>query len=147
MIKRSFLFFFFALSLPSLVCSGELTSVERRRIESEATDAFNVILHLWKEGKYEDLYGHGHRKSQSSHSKEDFMSKMRKKVNEMALSWEKVRDVEAEVVSRKLAYVKAKIGYRKKKGGETRFVTESYRMTHEDSQWRIDLSQLIRSPF
>ena len=134
--------------IPSLAFAGGLTATEKKKIESDATGAFDIMFGLWKAGKYEDLYEYGSRKSHSSISKEDFVTRMTKKSYELASSWETIRDLEAEVASRKLVYVRAKIGYRSKKGvGDTKFRTETYRLELGGDRWRIDLSKILRSPF
>jgi hypothetical protein len=147
MMRRIFFLFILAGFIPSLVFSAGLTPSEKRKIESDATDAFHVILRLWKDGKFEDLYECGNRRSQTSISKENFVIKMRKKSYEWASSWETIRDIEAEVASHKLVYMRAKIGYRSKGGGDTKFRTGTYRIELEGDRWRIDLSKISRSPF
>ena len=133
--------------IPSLAFSGSLRPTEKKEIESDATAAFHMIIRLWKDGKFEDLYEHGYRRSQIPLTKENFVTKMRNKSHEFASSWETIRDMETEVASRKLVYVKAKIGYRSKGGGDTKFVTGTYRVEFERGRWRIDLSKVLRSPF
>jgi len=147
MIKRALLVLLLAGIVPGLAFSAGLTQGEKRKIESDAVDTFQIIFGFWKDGKCADLYEYGYRKNQTSISKEDFTSKMRKKSYEMAMSWERIRDIEAEVSSGKSVYVRAKIGYRKKGGGNTKFLTETYRMVFEGDRWRIDLSKVLRSPF
>jgi hypothetical protein len=148
MIRRNLLLLVLVSLVPSLAFSGSLTTTEKKKIESDATDAFNMMFGLWRAGKYEDLYEYGCRKSHTSISKENFLIKMRKKSYELASSWETIRDIEAEVSSRKLVYVRAKIGYRSKaRAGDTKFRTETYRLELEGDRWRIDLSKILRSPF
>jgi len=147
MRKRILLLIVLVSLIPSLAFSGSLTPTEKRKIESDATDAFDMIFRLWKDGKYEDLYEYGVRRSHTSISKENFVVKMRSKSYELALSWETIRDIEAEVTSHKLVYVRAKIGYRNKSGGDTKFRTETYRIEFEGDKWRIDLSKILRNTF
>jgi hypothetical protein len=148
MTRRNLLLLVLVSLAPSLAFAGGLTTTEKKKIESDATGAFDMMFGLWKAGKYEDLYEYGSQKSHASISKENFVSKMRKKSYELASSWETIRDREAEVSSRKLVYMKAKIGYRSKKGvGATEFRTETYRLQLEGDRWRIDLSKILRSPF
>ncbi len=147
MIKRVSLLLLFVSLVPGLAFSGGLTQGEKRKIESDAVDAFHIIFDLWKDGKCADLYEYGHRKNQAAISREDFTKKMRKKSYEMASSWERIRDIEAEVASDKSVYVKAKIGYRKKRGGDTKFLTQTFRMIFEGDRWRIDLSKVLSCPF
>jgi len=147
MARGLFLLFILIVFIPGLAVSGGLTSTERRRIESDATDSLKTIVDFWKNGKWEDLYDYGHRKSQTSISKESFVNRMKNKSYEWASSWETIKDIEAEVESHKLVYVKAKVGYKRKGGGDTKFLTETYRMIFEEERWRIDLSKILRSPF
>jgi len=148
MIRRNLLLLVFLSLVPSFAFAGGLTATEKNEIESDATGAFNMIFGHWKAGRYEDLYEYGSRRSHTSISKENFVTKMRKKSYELASSFETIRDVQADVASRKLVYIRAKIGYRSKRGtGDTKFRTETYRMELEGDTWRIDLSKVLRSPF
>jgi len=148
MIRRNLLLCLLVSLVPSFSFAGGLTATEKKEIESTATRAFDMIFGLWKAGKYEDLYEYGCRRNHTSISKENFVTKMRKKSYELASSWETIRDLEAEAVSRKLVYMRAKIGYRSKTGaGDTKFRTETHRMELEGDRWRIDLSKILRSPF
>jgi hypothetical protein len=148
MIRRHLLLLVLVGLMPSLAFAGSLTATEKKKIESDATGAFDMMFGLWKAGKYEDLYEHGSRKSHTSIAKENFVIKMKKKSYELASSWETIRDLEAEAASRKSVYIRAKIGYRSKKGaGDTKFRTETYRLELEGDRWRIDLSKILRSPF
>ncbi len=148
MLRRNLLLLVLMSLVPSSALAGGLTATEKKKIESEASGAFDMMFGLWKDGKYEDLYAYGSRRSRTSISKENFVIRMGKKSYELASSWETIRDREAEVTSRKLVYIRAKIGYRSKGGpGDTKFRTETYRLELEGDRWRIDLSKILRSPF
>jgi hypothetical protein len=148
MIRRVLLLVLFVSLISSIAFSEGLTPTEKKKIESDATGAFDMTFRLWKDRKYEELYEYGSRRSHASISKENFVTKMRNKSYELASSWETIRDIEAEVASRKLVYVRAKVGYRTKRGaGDTKFRTETYRIQFEGDRWRIDLSKILRSPF
>jgi len=148
MLRGSLVLLVLMSLVPSLALAGGLTATEKEKIQSDAIGAFDMMFGLWKEGKYEDLYVYGSRRSHAATSKESFVIKMRKKSYELASSWETIRDREAEVASRKLVYITAKIGYRAKSGaGDTKFRTETYRLELEGDRWRIDLSKILRSPF
>jgi hypothetical protein len=64
----------------------------------------------------------------------------------LASSWEAIQDVESDMVSHKSVYVKAKIGYKRKKGGDTKFVTETFKMSLEGERWRTNLSKFLANP-
>ena len=120
--------------------------VNLRRIESDVTDAFENIIFLWKNGKYDALYECGSLKSCKHVSKEDFEKRMAKQSWELATSWETVRKIQVSVKNSTLAYVTATIGYKPKTGGEPRFQTKTYEMRFEKNVWRIGLEKLLHFP-
>ena len=138
--------FIFSFLVPALVLSANLTPTEKRRIEYEATEALKTIISLWKDGKFEELYEYGNRAKQTSISKESFVRRMQKKSWGLASSWEAIQNVEGDVVSPRSVYVRAKIGYKRKTGGDTRFVTETFKMSLEGGRWRTDLSKFLAGP-
>jgi hypothetical protein len=112
-------------------------------IEGDVIDSFKMIISLWKDAKYQALYDHGDQKSRRSVNREQFEHRMTKKRIGLASSWETIGDIEVEVKSTTLAYVTAKIGLKPTRGGETKFRTESYRMSLEKGMWKIDLSKIL----
>ena len=134
------------LIVPTSLVSADLTAEERRRIGLSAREALKEVLSLWKDGKYEELYEYGYRTNQVSLSKENFIKRMKNKPWELSTAWEAVRDVEADVVSPRSVYVRAKLGFRKKTGDETRFTTETFQMTMEGDRWRTGLYKIISCP-
>lgn len=143
-MKRSI--FIFLVLIPTLVLSANLTPTEKRRIEYEAAEALKTMISLWKDGKFEELYEYGNRANQVSISKENFIRQMHHKSWVLASSWETIRNVEGDVASSRSVYVRAKIGYKRKMGGDPRFVTETFKMSLEGGRWRTDLSKILRSP-
>jgi hypothetical protein len=122
-----------------------LTPGEKRRIESGAIDTFEAIISLWKRGRYDEIYEYGDRISRKMMSKEKFISEMSLTGCVLASSWETVRDIEAQVISQKRVYVKAKMGFKGLRGlGETRFFTQTFEMTLDKNEWRIELRKLLK---
>jgi len=113
------------------------------KIEGDVIESVKTILSLWKDGKYHALYDHGDQKSRMAVSKEQFEHRMTKKGIGLASSWETIRDIKVEVKSPTLAYVTVKIGFKPTRGGETRFRTETYRMSFEKGMWKINLSKIL----
>ena len=134
------------LVIPTSLLSADLTPGEKRQIGSSAEEALKEVISLWKDGKYEELYEYGYRTNQVSLSKEDFIRRMKNKSWELSTAWETIRDVEADVVSPRSVYVRARLGFRKKTGGETRFVTETFQITMEGDRWRTGLYKIISCP-
>jgi hypothetical protein len=61
----------------------------------------------------------------------------------LASSWETLRDIQVDVESATLAYATARIGFKPKKGGETIFRTETYRLLFEKGMWKISLEKIL----
>lgn len=120
-------------------------SVNLNKIESDVMDVFKTIITLWKNGKYDALYEYGDRKSRTGVNKEDFKRRMASKGLELAPSWETVNDIKVDIKSPTLVYTTAKIGYRSKKGGDTKFRTETYSMAFENGLWKINLQKILNA--
>jgi hypothetical protein len=68
---------------------------------------------------------------------------MRKKGVGLASSWETLRDIQVDVESATLAYATVRIGLKPTRGGETKFRTETYRMSFENRIWKINLTKIL----
>ena len=134
------------LVIPTSLLSADLTPGEKQRIGSSAEEALREVISLWKDSKYEELYEYGYRTNQVSLSKENFIRRMKNRSWELSTAWETIRDVEADVVSPRSVYVRARLGFRRKTGGETKFVTETFQMTMEGDRWRTGLYKIISCP-
>jgi hypothetical protein len=134
------------LVIPTPLLGTNLTPAEKHGIRSSAEEALKEVFSLWKDGKYEELYEYGYLTNQVSLSKKNFIRRMKNKSWELSTTWETIRDVEADVVSPRSVYVRAKIGFRKKAGNETRFVTETFQLTMEGDRWRTGLYKIISCP-
>lgn len=121
----------------------EKERINRNKIEGDVIESIKTILSLWKDGKYNAMYDHGDQKSRRAVNKEDFEHRMTKKGIGLASSWETLRDIQVDVKSATLAYATVKIGYKPVRGGETKFRTETYRMSFEKGMWKINLTKLL----
>ena len=121
----------------------EKERINRNKIEGDVIESIKTILSLWKDGKYNAMYDHGDQKSRRAVNKEDFEHRMTKKGIGLASSWETLRDIQVDVKSATLAYATVKIGYKPARGGETKFRTETYRMSFEKGMWKINLTKLL----
>ncbi len=123
----------------------EKEKVNKNRIEGDVIESVKTILSLWKDRKYSVLYGRGDRKSRMAVNQEDFEQRMTRMTIGLASSWETLRDIEVDVKNATLAYATVKIGLKPVKGGETKFRTETYRMSLENGMWRIGLAKILRA--
>ncbi len=127
------------------LAAKEKESINKNRIEGDVVGSVKTILSLWKDGKYNELYDHGDQKSRRAIGREDFENRMRKKGIGLASSWETLRDIQVDVESATLAYATIRIGLKPKKGGETRFRTETYRLPFEKGMWKINLQKILQT--
>lgn len=146
MLRKIIFLLTILLVIPTSLLSADLPPGEKRRIGSSAEEALREVISLWKEGKYEELYEYGYRTNQVSLSKENFIRRMKNRSWDLSTAWETIRDVEADVVSPRSVYVRARLGFRRKTGGETKFVTETFQMTMEGDRWRTGLYKIISCP-
>ena len=121
----------------------EKEAINVNKIEGDVIESVKTILSLWKDGKYDLLYHCGDQKSRMAVNKEEFERRMKKKGIGLASSWETIRDIQVEVKSATLAYATARIGFKSTRGGETRFRTETYRMSFEKGMWKISLTKIL----
>jgi hypothetical protein len=119
---------------------------DKRKTESEVTDALLTIASLWQSDRYGELYEYGTTSSKGSLSKEEFVRRMLGKKWGLASSWQTIRDVEVDVKRPTLAYARAKVGYKPKQGGKTETRTETFQMVLENEAWRINLSKILSAP-
>jgi len=129
---------------------GQLAGKEKERvninkIEGDVIESVKTILSLWKDGRYDVLYDHGDQKSRMAVSKEEFEHRMKKRGIRLASSWETIRDIQIDVKSATLAHATVKIGFKPPRGGETKFRTETYRMSFENGMWRINLMKILNA--
>jgi hypothetical protein len=117
--------------------------IDKNKVEDDVIDSVKTIFSLWKGEKYDVLYDHGDQKSRRAVNREDFKHRMKKKGIRLASSWETIRDIQVDVKSATLAYATAKIGFKATQGGETKFRTETYRMSLERGKWKINLTKLL----
>lgn len=120
---------------------------ERGQIETEALEAFRVILALWKEELYFELYDLGSETTRNRISREDFAQRM------VELSWVPHGELNPKYLNssfsfRTMVHVAARVQYRHKFNAAIEFhKDQSFILLEEEGVWRIDLVQLIRAPF
>ncbi len=127
------------------LAAKEKESIHKNRIEGDVVEFFKTILSLWKNEKYNELYDHGDQKSRRAVGREDFERRMKKNGIGLASSWEMLRDIQVDVQSATLAFATVRIGLKPKKGGETKFRTETYRVPLEKGTWKINLQGILQT--
>jgi len=137
-----------ALALPAGgAARAAPTAPEQARIEREALAAFQHVMQLWREELYFELYDLGMETTQARISREDFAQRM------VRLSWVPEGELNPKFLStdfrfRTLVYVRARIKYRNKFKPEENFTKDrTVLLLRENDVWRVDLVELVRSPF
>ncbi len=120
---------------------------ERRIIEKDAVRAFQQIITLWREELYFELYDEGWEDSRARITLEEFAQRM------VELPWVPKGELDAKFLEtdfrhRTMVYLKARMAFRHK-FDPTKSYTKNYStlLMKEDGRWRIDLIQIIRSPY
>jgi hypothetical protein len=120
---------------------------EQRKIESEALESFRRIMTLWREEVYFELYDQGTAASKARITREEFAQRM------VQLEWLPAGEINPRFLKpeyrfRTMVYVQARIPYKNKfNTGDPFAKDQSVLLLLEDGQWKIDLVQLIRSPY
>jgi hypothetical protein len=120
---------------------------EERKIEAQALEAFRRMLTLWREEVYFELYDQGMEASKARISRENFAQRM------VQLEWLPQGDPAPRYLSanyrfRTLTYVKVRVLYRNKFNPSQQFSKDqSFLLTQEQGAWKVDLVDLIRSPY
>lgn len=120
---------------------------EARRIEAQAMEVFNRILTLWREEVYFELYAYGTQASRKRITQEAFAQRM------VELGWipsgePNPKYFRPEYQFRTLVYIQVRIPYRNKFNPRSRFSKQQVLLLmKEEGIWRVDLVQLLRSPF
>lgn len=120
---------------------------ELHHISEQAKSAFGEFLQLWQEERYFEMYEHGKRQSRAQLTMEEYATRM------VELDWVPVGleteiPVEIDYQFRTMLYVNATVLFQHKNYYDLRFPRkQSFLLIWEDNAWRLDLLQMIRSPY
>lgn len=97
------------------------------------------ILDLWRDGRYDDLYG---RTSGGSDGKESFSRRLSGSPRRPACCWEKLQEAQVSLKDGHKAVVHARFGFEESLPG-TRFVTRGISLKKEHGVWTVSRSDLL----
>ncbi|HJV64546.1 MAG TPA: hypothetical protein VJ550_02310 [Geomonas sp.] len=128
------------------LCSADPAQARRRAIvtqppavsEQEVLRDFELILDLWRDGRYNELF---ERTATSRQSKEQFAKALASAPRRPACCWEKMQEARVSMSSERAATVRARLGFDRSIPG-TEFVTRGVRLKKEDGVWMISQSDL-----
>jgi len=120
---------------------------EQEQIEARALEAFRVMVALWREELYFELYDLGSEATRGRITREEFAQRM------VELSYVPKGELNPKYLKSKLrfrtlVYIATRIEYRHKFDVDRTFHRDhGFLLLEEDSAWRVDLIQLIRAPY
>ncbi len=134
-------------TIPARTAWSEPNFFEKRKIELQALEAFKEIISRWREEVYFELYDSGMEESQGRITRQEFAQRM------VELSWVPRGELNPKFLKlryhfRTMVYVTARVPYRHK-FDQTRSFSKDQTMVMvwEKGKWRVDLIELIRSPY
>ena len=134
-------------SVLSNASTRQPTPAELEAIRKETEIVFQTFLQLWQEERYFELYEYGKKHSRNQLTIEEFATRM------VELDWVPVglhseKTPEVNYRYRTLLYVDAAILFRHKSIMDLQLSKQqSFLLIKEEGKWRVDLLQMIRSPF
>ena len=149
-ILSRLIIFFCLLTIFSVLSNASTrqpTPAELEAIRKETEIVFQTFLQLWQEERYFELYEYGKKHSRNQLTIEEFATRM------VELDWVPVglhseKTPEVNYRYRTLLYVDAAILFRHKSIMDLQLSKQqSFLLIKEEGKWRVDLLQMIRSPF
>jgi hypothetical protein len=125
--------------LTALPLWGKQAVADAEAIRNEATRGFEEILELWRDGRYDDLYGRT--LISGKDTKEAFTRTMSSGRLKPSCCWERVQEVGVSVRTPVNVVIRAKLGLEGSEGME--YKTKSFKLAKEDGIWRIAQSELV----
>jgi len=110
----------------------------RTATEQEVLRDFELILDLWRDGRYDDLY----QRTAGKGSREQFAERLAAGTRKPACCWEKMQDARVSLKSPRAAVVRARLGFEGGMSG-TEFVTGEIDLKKGDGFWTISRSDLM----
>ena len=114
-------------------------AVNRSNAEQAVLRDFELILDLWRDGRYDDLF---ERTAAGKNSKEQLAEKLASATRRPACCWEKMQDAQVSLKSERAAVVRARLGFEGNVSG-TVFVTKGINLKKEGDLWLISQSELF----
>ena len=154
--------FWIPVGLALLLCgsvqvqAGSAVSGKQKEAAIEsAKESLIQMVHLWKEGRYAELYELGTSRSRQRLSLETFSARMRSGKRSLQCCWATIQDVRGSYESASRVTVQAKLGYRTRQPAtrigkmpslleRSTFERESFRLVFREGHWRINLFRLIQ---
>ena len=125
-----------------------LSSADAAKIDKEdeklrqAKSAFEEIIDLWYEQKFDELYTKFAYKKGGKITKEKFTMRMRKEKKRLACCWQKIQDVKIKLSSSNQALISAKLGF-EDQSQKVVYITTEIPLYLKDELWRIKIQDIL----
>src|SRR3990167_6630435 len=119
-----------------------LTSDKEAEKTQQAKSAFNEIVELWYEQKFDSLYDKFADRDKSALSKEKFISRITNEKKRLACCWQKVQDVKVKLYSSGKAVVSAKLGF-EDQSNDISYVNAEVPLYLKDEGWKIKVKDML----
>ena len=123
------------------VCSahGKVPYLGEEEIKLEVERSLGIILDLWRDGKYDDLYEKT--LTGGKLTREAFSARLSAAPLRPACCWEKLQNVRVTLKSDNRAVVRARIGLEGHLGSSVE--TRDIKLNKEDGTWRMSRSDIL----
>lgn len=119
-----------------------LTSDKEAEKTQQAKSAFNDVVELWYEQKFDSLYDKFADRDKSTLSKEKFISRITMGKKRLACCWQKVQDVKVKLYSSGKAVVSAKLGF-EDQSNEVYYVNVEVPLYFKDDGWKVQVKDIL----
>ena len=106
--------------------------------ETEVRQGFEQILDLWRDGRYEELYG---RTSGGKMTREAFVKRFADAELKPTCCWDKLQEVTVTLQTASKATLRGTVGLESAVGGQTK--TKAFKLTKEGGVWRVSQTELV----
>ena len=132
------------LHLILLANHGAYASANVKEAETiqQVESAFNEIVNLWYDQKFDELYDRFVYKEKGTISKGKLINRMTKEKKKLACCWQKVQDVKIKIYSSGKAEVKAKFGF-EDLSNEISYVTAEIPLYLKHETWMVKVKDIL----
>ncbi len=123
------------------------TPFEVETAKKQVKDMFKTLLRLWQEERYFEMYQMGYVSSQNTVEEQEFATRM-VKLDYLPVFPEDEPTLELKFRYRSLIYVTTRLQFKHKTNNTIKFIKpHQFLLMYENGAWRVDLIQILRSPF
>lgn len=119
-----------------------LTNDKEAEKITQVKSAFNEIVDLWHEQKFDEIYDRFANREKSTVSREKFIRRMTDEKKRLACCWQKVQDVKVKLYSSGKAVVSAKLGF-EDQANKVDYVAAEIPIYLKDEMWKVKAKDML----